>query len=858
MRCLSDVRSAVHRKSRCVQRNSVEVVLITKRGRTSWITSSISMSLPADKREKMLRTPPPHKGKEPIPGGSSNIDDQEGRIDEDVEDTNKNKSHGNDGELSDHHEDNTQQDVGSGRDDTTAELGVLGKSIWQMTAPQLRDELQRRQLSTVGLKQVLLNRLKKALEDDIENTVADETDEDNNTNDEQRPVRRTRGLERRHEQPPRNIRRQRLMRQRDPPELLRQEAQRSGGEGDRRSEASHNDVRARQRDVQSERETTHVNHMGSTFTIKDVEGSIPVFTGDDKMTIHKWIEEFEDTCVLLQWSDLQKVIYGKKMLRGSAKQFIALERGLTSWNALKSCLIREFEVEVNSATIHTQLQKRKRQTNETPRQYVYAMQTIANQGYVEDEALIQYIIDGIPDDETQKQILYNSRTIEEVKKNLELYYRMCEKSGRSKPADKSVAKAESSKDRKDTKEKKDFKQATAKKTRCFACGSLDPEVKECPHKDKGPKCFRCDQFGHISTKCENPAKTVKRPERVNRVTVDEDTVVVQMNEAELLAILDTGSSKTILRDDGYRKIGSPALNPTGRMFKGFGNVRSKATGVFTAKLTINAEVYINEVYVVPIEAMDAQMLLGKDLQKQMDIRIVGGQTTIQKLPAKLDDSSATNKVKNIGNLQRDNVKDDNIDGDTDEWVTNGLSMINYINPSEIDVHDPYDEKIRRLIEGYTPNQQVQTNVETRITLKDQEPVRAKPRRLSVQDKQVLQKQIDEWLKDGIVKPSRRTYSSAIVIVPKKDGSHRVCVDYRQLNKKIIRDQFPMPLIEDCIDALASARVFSVLDLKNGFFHVPVAEESQKYVLCDTRRSVRVRKDSIWLVQQSNDISEVRR
>jgi len=74
------------------------------------------------------------------------------------------------------------------------------------------------------------------------------------------------------------------------------------------------------------------------------------------------------------------------MLRGSAKQFIALQRGLVS--ALKSCLTKESEVEINSATIHTQLQKRKRQANETPRQYVYAMRTIVMQGHVEDEALI--------------------------------------------------------------------------------------------------------------------------------------------------------------------------------------------------------------------------------------------------------------------------------------------------------------------------------------------------------------------------------------------------------------------------------------------------------------------------------------
>lgn len=84
------------------------------------------------------------------------------------------------------------------------------------------------------------------------------------------------------------------------------------------------------------------------------------------------------------------------------------------------------------------------------------------------------------------------------------------------------------------------------------------------------------------------------------------------------------------------------------------------------------------------------------------------------------------------------------------------------------------------------------------------------------------------MKDGIVKPSRSAYSSAVVIVKKKDGSSRICIDYRQLNKKIVRDQFPMPLIDDCIDELVTAGVFSVLDLKNGFFHVPVAEDSQQY------------------------------
>lgn len=63
---------------------------------------------------------------------------------------------------------------------------------------------------------------------------------------------------------------------------------------------------------------------------------------------------------------------------------------------------------------------------------------------------------------------------------------------------------------------------------------------------------------------------------------------------------------------------------------------------------------------------------------------------------------------------------------------------------------------------------------------------------------------------------------------KKDGSPRVCIDYRLLNKKVVRDKYPMPLIDDKIDVLVNFRIFSVIDLKNGFFHVPVHEKSRKY------------------------------
>lgn len=88
--------------------------------------------------------------------------------------------------------------------------------------------------------------------------------------------------------------------------------------------------------------------------------------------------------------------------------------------------------------------------------------------------------------------------------------------------------------------------------------------------------------------------------------------------------------------------------------------------------------------------------------------------------------------------------------------------------------------------------------------------------------------MEAWLKEGVIQPSRSEYTSPLVLVPKKDGTIRVCVDYRRLNKKIIKDRYPMPVMEEQLDKLSNSRVYSTLDLKNGFFHVPVEAESIKY------------------------------
>ena len=152
------------------------------------------------------------------------------------------------------------------------------------------------------------------------------------------------------------------------------------------------------------------------------------------------------------------------------------------------------------------------------------------------------------------------------------------------------------------------------------------------------------------------------------------------------------------------------------------------------------------------------------------------------------------------------------------------------------------KKLRELILAYsnifTQDGKIgKTDVQHAILTGEHQPISQPPHRLPPAYHQTVGKELEDMLEKKIIRPSASPWTSPIVLVKKKDGSLRFCVDYRKLNALTKRDSYPLPRIDDTLDTLADARIFSALDLASGYWQIGIKEEDKSKTAFVTKQGL---------------------
>ena len=96
------------------------------------------------------------------------------------------------------------------------------------------------------------------------------------------------------------------------------------------------------------------------------------------------------------------------------------------------------------------------------------------------------------------------------------------------------------------------------------------------------------------------------------------------------------------------------------------------------------------------------------------------------------------------------------------------------------------------------------------------PITKRPYKMAASELAELKKQLEELQRSGFIRPSSSLWGAPVLFVKKKDGSMRLCIDYRALNEVTIKNKYPLPRIDDLFDQLKGAKYFSKIDLRSGY------------------------------------------
>lgn len=266
-------------------------------------------------------------------------------------------------------------------------------------------------------------------------------------------------------------------------------------------------------------------------------------------------------------------------------------------------------------------------------------------------------------------------------------------------------------------------------------------------------------------------------------------------ERKYSALVDSGATKSVVGGAGWNvlKRAHVKVNKTHYKYARVANgAKAEVIGSISLPLNIGEHYFVWEFIVIPSISQD--MILGIDfVKKNKAIADFGKQLLIFPPPELCVDEIVVSREM-LSASQKNRLED--------------------------------------LIKKYTPRLGKASLgcthlIKHRINTGSSPAIRSQMYHYSPKLREVLHKGLDEWIKLGVVEPSRSPWRSPILLVKKKDNDYRWVVDFREINKVSVPDAYPMPRVNDILDSLRDAKYLSSIDLKSAYFQIPLSDESKE-------------------------------
>jgi transposase InsO family protein len=351
--------------------------------------------------------------------------------------------------------------------------------------------------------------------------------------------------------------------------------------------------------------------------------------------------------------------------------------------------------------------------------------------------------------------------------------------------------------------------------KCHLCGRIGHRARHCRSRHdspttstarnkqadvNSPTCYTCGKSGHISPNCPSRSKREQVAERHVNIC-EKETVFgeLKLKSGETFPFLfDTGSDCSLMKENISRYFDGKRFNNMTSLI-GIGRGSSICNSQILTVVEIQ-DIFIEILfYVVPDDFMSADIIIGRDLIAQnINVQLSStGLLLSRELQVQFchKETTAFDKIEtDLTGLERQNL----------------LKLLS--------------ENQENFVVG-VPSGRVTTGT-LEIRLKDPNKfVQRRPYRLATTEREVVRDQISALLKANIIQPSCSPFSSPAILVKKKDGSDRLCIDFRELNANTVPDKYPLPLISDQINRLHGAYYFTTLDMASGFHQIPIHSES---------------------------------